>query len=142
KQILSFIAGGKSGADIRVKFEGGPYGWSQDAIDGGLQVLLVAGLIRALNEKGHPVDPKELERRNIGRTTFKQEATTISAPQRIQSRKVMQTLGLASIKQGEELMKVPEFRQTLTDLAQRAGGDAPLPVRPNTQTSDEVRLMQ
>jgi hypothetical protein len=142
KQILSFIAGGKSGADIRVKFEGGPYGWSQDAIDGGLQVLLVAGLIRALNDKGQPVDPKELERRNIGKTTFKQEATTITAPQRIQIRKVMQKLGLANIKQGEELMRVPGFLQKLTELAQSAGGDAPLPVRPNTQSIDEVRLMQ
>jgi hypothetical protein len=142
KQILSFIAGGKSGADIRAKFDASPYGWSQDAVDGGLQVLLVAGIIRALNDKGQPVDPKELERKNIGKTTFKQEATNITAPQRIQIRKVMQKLGLTNIKQGEELMKVPEFLQKLADLAQKAGGDAPLPIRPNTQSLDEIRFMQ
>lgn len=142
KQILSYIAGGKSGSDIRVKFEGSPYGWSQDAIDGGLQVLLVAGLVRALNEKSLPVDPKELDRRIIGKTTFKIESATVSAPQRIQIRKVMQRLGISNLKQGEELTKVPEFLQKLAELAQSAGGDAPRPVRPNTQCLEEIRLAQ
>ncbi|MFR9014128.1 MAG: BREX system P-loop protein BrxC, partial [Desulfovibrio piger] len=43
KAILGFIAGGKKGVDIRAQFESAPYGWSRDAVDGGLQVLLVAG---------------------------------------------------------------------------------------------------
>lgn len=142
KAILGFIAGGKSGADIRVNFDNPPYGWSQDAIDGGLQVLLNAGLIRAQNEKGQAIDPKDLERKSIGKTTFKVESATVSAPQRIQIRKVMQKLGMTNIKQGEELMKVPEFLQKLLDLAQSAGGDAPLPIRPNTEAIEEIRLMQ
>ena len=52
KAILGFIAGGKKGADIRTQFEASPFGWSRDAVDGGLQVLLVAGLIRAQDERG------------------------------------------------------------------------------------------
>jgi hypothetical protein len=54
KAILAFIAGGKKGIDIRKNFEGATYGWPGDAVDGGLQVLLVAGLIRAQDEKGKP----------------------------------------------------------------------------------------
>jgi hypothetical protein len=142
KSILGFIGGGKSGADIRVNFDNAPYGWSQDAVDGGLQVLLNAGLIRAQNEKGQAVDPKDLERKAIGKTTFKIESATVSAPQRIQIRKVMQKLGMSNIKQGEELMKVPEFLQKLMELAQSAGGEAPLPIRPNTEAIEEIRLMQ
>lgn len=142
KAILSFIGGGKPGADIRVQFDNAPYGWSQDTVDGGLQVLLNAGLIRAQNEKGQAIDPKDLERKAIGKTTFKVESATVSAPQRIQIRKVMQKLAMSNIKQGEELMKVPEFLQKLLDLAQSAGGEAPLPIRPNTEAIEEIRLMQ
>lgn len=142
KTILAFIAGGKSGADVRVHFDSNPYGWGQDAIDGGLHVLLNAGLIRAQNDRGQVIDPKELERRNIGRTTFKVEAATVSAPQRIQIRKVMQKLGMTNIKQGEELSKVPEFLQKLFELAEAAGGEEPLPLRPNTQSLEEIRLTQ
>jgi len=141
KAILSQIGGGKSGADIRVHFDSAPYGWSQDAVDGGLQVLLNAGLIRAQTDKGQPLDPKDLERKAIGKTTFKVESATVSAPQRIQIRKVMQKLGMTNIKQGEELMKVPEFLQKLLELAQNAGGEAPLPIRPNTEAIEEIRLM-
>ena len=139
KAILAYIAGGKSGTDIRDYFESDPYGWPADAIDGGLQVLLVAGLIRAQDDRGQVIDPRELERRNVGRTTFKVEAATVSAAQRIQIRKVMQKLGIQA-KQGEELMKVPEFLQILAELARSAGGDAPLPLPPNTTSLDEIRL--
>ncbi|MCL5280647.1 MAG: BREX system P-loop protein BrxC, partial [Planctomycetes bacterium] len=54
KAILAFIAGGKKGADIRTHFEEADYGWSRDAVDGGLQVLLNAGLIRAQDEQTSP----------------------------------------------------------------------------------------
>lgn len=55
KAILGFIAGGKKGIDIRKNFEGKDYGWPGDAVDGGLQVLLVAGLIRAQDERGQSI---------------------------------------------------------------------------------------
>ncbi|MDD3545423.1 MAG: BREX system P-loop protein BrxC, partial [Kiritimatiellae bacterium] len=102
KAILGFIAGGKKGADIRTQFESSPYGWSRDAVDGGLQVLLVAGLIRAQDERGQTLDPKELERKTIGKVMFKVESATVTTAQRIQIRKLLQKVGL-SAKQGEEL---------------------------------------
>jgi hypothetical protein len=139
KAILSFIAGGKKGADIRNAFEASPYGWSRDAVDGGLQVLLIAGLIRAQNEHGQTVDPKELERKAIGRAIFKVESATVTTTQRIQIRKLLQKLEL-SAKQGEELTQVPQFLQKMQELADTAGGEAPKPERPDTALLEEIRL--
>jgi hypothetical protein len=139
KVILGFIAGGKKGADIRVHFESSPYGWSRDAVDGSLQVLLVAGLIRALDERGQTFDPKELERKTIGKVMFKVESATVTTAQRIQIRKLLQKVGL-SAKQGEELAYVPQFLQKMLELADQAGGEAPKPTRPDTTSLDEIRL--
>jgi hypothetical protein len=139
KTILSFIAGGKKGQDIRSHFEAAPYGWSRDAVDGGLHALLIAGLIRAQDERGQTVDSKEIERKAIGKMMFKVESTTVTTAQRIQIRKLLQKAGF-SVKQGEELAFVPQFLEKLQDLADRAGGDAPKPPQPNTTTLDEIRL--
>jgi len=139
KLLLSIIAGGKKGMDLRTQFESSPYGWSRDTVDGGLQVLLIAGLIRAQDEQGKTLDPKEIERKSIGKTLFKVEATTITTPQRIQIRKVLQKL-VSNVKQGEELAVIPPFLQKMQELANRAGGEAPKPERPNTQFLDDIRL--
>jgi len=140
KAILGYIAGGKKGADIRKTFElSSPYGWQGDAVDGGLQVLLVAGLIRAQDEKGQTIDPKDLERKSIGKTMFKVESATVTTAQRIQIRKLLQKVGLTA-KQGEELSSVPQFLVNAQVLANRAGGDAPRPARPDTASLDEIRL--
>ena len=139
KAILAAIASGKKGADIRTHFESSPYGWSRDAVDGGLQALLVAGLIRAQDERGQPLEPSSLERKSIGKTLFKVESATVTTPQRIQIRKLLQKVGL-SAKQGEELAYVPQFLQKLSDLADEAGGEAPKPERPDTSFLDDIRL--
>lgn len=139
KAILGYIAGGKNGSDIRAHFEGKDYGWSRDAVDGGLQVLLVAGLIRAHDERGKAIDPKELERRAIGKAMFKVESTIVTAAQRIQIRKLMQKVGI-TVKQGEEVGLVPHFLKKMMELADDAGGEAPKPVRPDTSSLDEIRL--
>ena len=139
KAILGFIAGGKRGAEIRTRFESSPYGWSRDAVDGGLQVLLVAGLIRAKDERGQTLDPKELERKTIGKVMFKVESVTVTTAQRIQIRMLLQKVGL-SAKQGEELSLIPQFLEKMVELADRAGGEAPKPARPDTKSLDEIRL--
>ena len=139
KAILSFIGGGKKGADIRARFESSPYGWSRDAADGGLQVLLVAGLIRAQGERGQTLDPKELERRAIGKVMFKVESATVTTAQRIEVRKLLLKVDLPA-KQGEESDKVEKFLEKMRELADRAGGEAPRPARPDTASLDEIRL--
>mgnify|MGYP003563552329 CR=1 FL=1 len=139
KSILGFIAGGKKGAEVRSHFEASLFGWSRDAVDGALQVLLVAGLIRAQDDHGKPIDFKSLERKAIGKTMFKVESTTVTTAQRIQVRKLLQKVGL-SAKQGEELTHVPQFLQKLIELANRAGGESPKPKLPDTSGLEEIRL--
>jgi hypothetical protein len=108
-------------------------------VDGGLQVLLVAGQIRAQDERGQTLDPKELERKTIGKVMFKVESATVTTAQRIQIRKLLQKVG-HSPKQGEELAYVPQFLQKMQGLADLAGGDAPKPTRPDTAFLEEIRL--
>ncbi len=138
KAILGFIAGGKRGSDIRTHFEAAPFGWPRDAVDGGLQVLLMAGLIRAQDERGRLVDPRELERKAIGKAMFRVEATTVTTAQRIQIRKLLQKVGCQA-KPNEELMMVPQFLEMMNELADSAGGEVPRPVRPDTASLDEIR---
>jgi len=140
KSILGFIAGGKKGSDIRTQFESAPYGWSRDAVDGALLVLLVTGLTRAQDERGERVDNKELERKSIGKVTFKVESATVTTAQRIQIRKLLQKVGLQNVKQGEELAHIQLFLKKLFDLAEEAGGEAPKPARPDTAFLAEIRL--
>ncbi len=137
KGILTYIAVAKKGCDIRNQFETPPYGWSGDAIDGGLQVLLVAGLICAKDERGRNIDPKNLERKAIGGTTFKVESTTLSTEQRIHIRKLLQRIDI-NAKPGEELDKVAEFLMKARILADKAGGASPRPERPDTALLDEI----
>lgn len=139
KTILGFIAGGKRGSEIRSYFEDENFGWSGDAIDGGLQVLLVAGLIRAQDDRSQSIDPRELERKAIGKVIFKIESATVTTPQRIQVRKLLQKLG-CQVKQGEELAVIPEFLQKMKELANRAGGETPKPELPDTSSMNEIRL--
>ena len=139
KAILSFIGGGKKGADIRARFESSPYGWSGDAVDGGLQILLVAGLIRAQDERGQTLDPKDLKRKSIGKVMFKVESATVTSAQRIRIRKLLQKIGLSATP-GKESEHVQQFLQKLLDLADRAGGEAPKPAQPDTAPLEEIRL--
>jgi len=139
KTILGLIAGGKKGSDIRTHFEDSPFGWPRDAVDGGLQVLLVAGLIRAQDERGRVIDPRQLERKQISKIDFKVESVTVTTSQRIQVRKLLQKIGCQA-KQGEESALIPVFLQEMQELADRAGGKKPKPERPDTTLLDEIRL--
>jgi len=137
--ILAQLAGGKLGAAVRQIFEGPPYGWSGDAVDGGLLVLLVAGLIRAQDERGQSLALKALERRAIGRAIFKVESATVTASQRIQLRRLLHKVE-PTVTPGEELAYVPPFLQKIQGLANAAGGEAPRPVCPDVSWLDDIRL--
>ncbi len=137
KSLLSSLGAGKKGADIRAHFEASPYGWSGDAIDGALQMLLVSGIVRAENDRGHGIDARELERRKIGLTFFRQETAIVTTPQRIQIRKVLQKANI-NAKSNEELLAIPTFIQKLQEMAKIAGGEAPKPELPDTQHFDNI----
>jgi hypothetical protein len=139
KEIKKYIAAGKRGADIRTQFESPPYGWPADAIDGALQVMLVAGIIRAQDDSGAIIDPKELGRKNITKTFFKVESITISAQQRIRIRKLLQKAGI-NVNPSDEQSRIPQFLEYLFSLAEKAGGDMPKPKKPDTAFVNDLRL--
>ena len=122
----------------RDHFEDAPFGWSRDAVDGALQVLLVAGIIRAHDERGRVVNPGELERKAVGKALFKVETPGPTTAQRIQIRKLFQKADCHA-RPNEELMMVPQFLERMGELATRAGGEAPRPEQPDTSKLDEIR---
>ena len=135
-EVLSFIAAGKKGSDIRKHFAGVPYGWPQDAIDGALFALLATGHIRA-TQNGRAMEVGQLERAKIGTTDFRVEIATVSAKQRIAVRKLFQTAGIPC-KSNEEATKAPVFVQEMLSRAGEAGGDAPLPAKPDTKGLEDI----
>jgi len=139
KAILAFIAGGKKGTDIRTHFEDAPFGWSRDTVDGALQVLLVADLVLAFDERGQRTNPVELDRKAIGKTMLKVESKIVTVPERLEIRRLYQNAKIY-VKPNEELAKTNEFLETMQMKAQNAGGDAPKPVKPDTSLLNEIRL--
>ncbi len=135
--ILKFIGVSKKGSEIREHFKSAPYGWSQDAIDGGLFALLAAGVIRATDVAHKPVDHKTLERSKLTQAHFKVESVTIKPVQLIKVRKLLTEAGV-QCHPGEELSKIPEFIHKARQLAESAGGEAPKPEQPKTSLLDEV----
>jgi len=137
QKLMSFIGAGKKGAEIRDAFEGPPYGWPRDAIDGGLYALLASGHIRATDSTGKPVDAKTLERSKLTQASFRQESITITPPQLIKIRQLFSSVGVPC-QPKEELAKVPQLLARLREQGGNAGGHAPAPLPPNADALDAI----
>ena len=129
-EVLSFVGSGKKGKEVRDHFSAPPYGWPRDAIDAALITLFGAGHLRA-TANGTPLKPRELDQAKVSVTDFRIESAIIDTLQRINVRKLFQSAGV-TCKPNEEATAAAEFLAELDRLAQDAGGDAPLPERPDT----------
>ena len=140
KEVRSFVgSAGKKGSDMRRHFSDPPYGWPQDAIDGTLLALLAAGFLRA-EYTGESVTVEEMTQRQIGVTEFYIEGVVVTAIHRIGVRKVASAMGLPAMS-GEEASAIPRMLERLQTEAHSAGGEAPLPERPDTAIISELREM-
>lgn len=140
KQIRDFIGStGKRGSDIRKRFMGPRYGWPQDAVDGVLLALVAGGFVRA-TRNGQPINIKGIVQSQIGVIDFFSEGVTISAVQRIQVRKLITDIGLPH-KPGEEAAAIAVVLLRLSELAEAAGGDSPLPERPDTTALEQLQTL-
>ena len=128
--VLSFVGSGKKGKDVRSHFSDPPYGWSRDAVDAALISLFGTGHLRATTN-GTPLKPGQLDQAKVSSTDFRVESATIDTRQRLKVRKLFQTAGVAC-KPNEEAVVAGEFLSKLSELARGAGGEAPLPERPDT----------
>jgi hypothetical protein len=117
--ILRFIGNQtKTGKDIRSHFMKAPYGWSQDAIDAVI-VLLV--------RTEHLSTPDtSLNQSKINAAVFKKEVHTLSAAGKIKLRKIYMEAGI-SCKPGDEFPVSNEFLAKLKSLANHISGDSPRP---------------
>jgi len=138
KKILEFIGVGKQGSQIRDHFESPKFGWSGDAIDGALQILLVTGDILARDYHGVAYDPKDLERKAIGKANFIVVSRNVPTSERIKIRSVMNLVGIIAT-QNKELDFVKPFLEKLQEVASKAGGEMPKPELPDTAYIDDIR---
>jgi hypothetical protein len=137
KKVREIISNsGTMGGDIRKKFMSPPYGWSQDAVDGCVLALLAGGFIRAA-KNGTPVKVKGFVQSQIGVTNFYNEGITISITHRLKIRKFLQSLGIP-YKPNEEAEVISIALQKISNAANEAGGDNPLPPIPDKVFVDEL----
>jgi hypothetical protein len=130
REVLDFVGPGKKGSEIRKRFIGSGYGWPQDAVDGALFVLLAGGLIAAIQNQKQ-MELKDLDKTQINSTEFRAIVVIITASQRIQLRGLLTELQIP-FRNGEEGAAIPALLERLLNLANEAGGAAPLPERPST----------
>ena len=137
--VLAFVGAGKRGRDVRSHFSDPPCGWPRDAIDAAIISLFGAGHLRAA-ANGVALHPPQLDQAKVPRTDFRTESATINARQRLKLRSLFQTAGI-ECKPNEETVAAGRLLSRLDDLARGAGGDAPLPERPDTRHLLELRSL-
>jgi len=135
--IRAYLGAGRKGKELRDKFEGETYGWSQDAVDGALYVLAHAGAIRTLDEAGQEIVLRNAPRQKIGVCRFLPETHTVTLGHKKAIRQLGQTVGVP-VTPEQEAEQLPLILERLRDAAQAAGGDAPAPAVPATPDLDAV----
>ena len=137
--VLSFVGSGRKGREVRTHFSASPYGWPRDAIDAALISLFGAGHLRAV-VNGVALRPPQLDQAKVPNTDFRVESATIDTRQRLKLRKLFQTAEI-DCKPNEEAAAAGRLLARLHELAQDAGGDAPLPERPDTRHLSDLRAL-
>ncbi len=132
KEVLATIsAAGTKGSEIRNRFSSPPFGWDEDAIRGALMALLATRHIRAAQEGMNLSGPKQLEPRQIGKTTFYKEDEPPTVKQRMAVRGLLAEARIP-YENSQEQTQIPALLQKLIDLSAEAGGEPPLPEAPDT----------
>ena len=137
--VLEAVGSGRKGKEIRSHFSGPPFGWPRDAIDAALISLFEAGHLRA-SANGVAVKPRGLDQGKVANTDFRVESATIDTRQRLKLRGLFQTAEV-DCKPNEESEAAGRLLEKLEALAREAGGDAPLPGRPDTRHLSELQSL-
>jgi len=139
RRVLELIGAGKKGKDIREAFKSAPYGWPQDAIDGALFVMLVAGNLRA-TVNGNPVQAQTLPQNQVGVASFYVDVPPLNVAQRLDLKALFQKLAVTT-QNGKEPEAAALFLQKLLALADSAGGEAPRPEAPSTGDVRDLQML-
>ena len=139
RRVLDFIGAGKKGKDIREQFKGGIFGWPQDAIDGALLVMVVAGNLRA-TINGQPAQAQTLPQNQVGVASFYVDVPPLNVQQRLDLKALFQKAGVTT-QNGKESEAAAAFLQTLLTFAESAGGAAPRPEPPDKQAVRDFQML-
>ena len=126
KTIIAALGPGRKGSDLRAKFTGAPFGWSQDAVDGALIVLANAGLLRVTGDDGKPASLPDIPRQKIGTCTFRSETTVITVHQRMAVRGLLNDTQI-NYENNQEQLALSALLDRLQAAASESGSDAPAP---------------
>lgn len=139
RRVLELTKAGKKGKDIREAFKSAPYGWPQDAIDGALFVMVVAGNLRA-TVNGQPVQVQALPQNQIGVASFYVDVPPLNVAQRLDLKALFQKAGVTT-ENGKESDAADLFLKNLLALADAAGGEAPRPEKPDTSPVRDLQML-
>jgi hypothetical protein len=139
RRVLELIGAGKKGKDVRENFRSAPFGWPQDAVDGALFVMLVAGNLRA-TINGQPMQAQNLPQNQVGVASFYVDVPPLNVQQRLDLKALFQKIGITT-QNGKESDAAAQFLQKLLALAQSAGGSEPRPELPDTKDVGTLQLL-
>jgi hypothetical protein len=140
RDVRTYLMAPRTGKQIRDHFSSPPYGWPQDAIDGGLLTLVADGKVSAsLNGKPRPI--QQLIRMQIGPTEFALEDSPPEMLHKLALRRLA-ALILGAQAAGDDAVVAQRLLDRLSALAQSAGGPAPLPTPPDPDLLEQLRLSQ
>ena len=137
--VLDSVGSGKRGREVRSHFSGPPFGWPRDAIDAAVISLFETGHMRA-SANGVALRPRGLDQGKVANADFRVESATIDTRQRLKLRSLFQTAEI-ECKPNEESEAAGRLLDKLDELAREAGGDAPLPERPDTRHLSDLQSL-
>jgi len=138
KEILSKVDSGIEGRELRKLFAASPYGWPQDAVDGGIIALHSrAHLLARYN--GQPLAVGQLDQNKISKTEFRTESIILTGPDKLKLRGLFQDAGVSTKASDDLELKSTEYLTLAEAVAAKAGGAAPLPEPPKTTKLADLR---
>lgn len=140
REVAAFLRTPRTGLQLRRHFGAPPFGWPQDAIDGGVLALVVDDKVRG-EANGKPRQPQDLKRNLIGQTEFVLEDSPPEMQDKLALRRLASAI-LGARATGDDARQAQQLLDTLAELAQKAGGAAPLPRPPAPELLAELRLSQ
>jgi len=140
KAILGAIPpAGKRGQELRKLFGAPTFGWPQDAVDASLLVLTLADRVEAIRN-GAPVTVKQMPQNVIGSVEFRPQGVVVSMSDRLAVRGLAQFLG-HQIQGRDDFELTHLVLGSLSQLAEAAGGEAPLPPRPSKERIHDLDVL-
>jgi hypothetical protein len=138
KDILVKVGSGIEGRELRKFFAASPYGWPQDAVDGGI-IALHAGAHLLARYNGQPLAVGQLDQNKISKTEFRTENIILTGPDKLKLRELFREADVTAKASDDLELKSTEYLNVVEALANKAGGPAPLPEAPKTTKLTDLR---